>query len=487
MTRITALVSLFLVWSLWLVPAAQCQEKLYRPEIAAKDIDTTLRTDWYGVYFMNKKIGYFRSNRNRQGSEIVDSILMHMKIVSMGRKTEMDLTQNLHFEGQAPYRLLRARFDLDNGPTKVRIGATRTDKGYEYQADIAGQKVTRAVADLDYVLADAMAHEGWLRASPKLGEQIVARDLDLQEWKMHTLRHKILSIKNSFVSGLEVKFFEIESENSKDMIKLLSRYDATGRMLSGVFAVFELRSETEEQAKNAEYSQDLFVLGMAKLDKGIGRTTNLSELILEYDSKEGQVFEPGPRQSVADGPGDFKRIKVGKAHGTPTKATAKEIEDALSETNAYAISNPRVKALAQEAIGDARTPEEKVKRIVAFAHNFVRPELSANIPNIHDLLVHKKGDCKSFALLVTNLCRASGVPARDVAGLVYMGDDQKAFGGHAWNEVVLNGVWVPVDASLGQTEVDAGHLCFGAESRATRNLLNSLGKLSFRLVEVKTK
>src|SRR5262249_48216073 len=154
---------------------------------------------------------------------------------------------------------------------------------------------------------------------------------------------------------------------------------------------------------------------------------------------------------------------LGKKYGKAAKATAKEIEDALSETNAYCISHPKVKEMAAKAVGDAKTPEEKVRRIVDFVHDFVKPTLSAAIPSIHDLLEKKTGDCKSYALLVTNLARASGVPAREVAGLLYVGDDQKAFGGHAWNEVVLNGVWVPIDATMRQTEVDATHISFGTE------------------------
>jgi len=81
--------------------------------------------------------------------------------------------------------------------------------------------------------------------------------------------------------------------------------------------------------------------------------------------------------------------------------------------------------------------------------------------------------------------RAAGIPAREVSGLLYVGDDQKAFGGHAWNEVVLGGVWVPVDASLRQTEVDATHVSFGTDFKAAKNLLTTLGKLSFKVVEVK--
>ena len=119
-------------------------------------------------------------------------------------------------------------------------------------------------------------------------------------------------------------------------------------------------------------------------------------------------------------------------------------------------------------------------------NDFVQPNLSATLPNIHDLLQRKKGDCKSYALMFTTLARAAGVPSREVSGLLYIGDDNKAFGGHAWNEVVLDGVWVPVDASMRETEVNATHISFGTHDRAAKGLLETLGKLTFKLVEVKT-
>ena len=143
--------------------------------------------------------------------------------------------------------------------------------------------------------------------------------------------------------------------------------------------------------------------------------------------------------------------------------------------------------MAEEAVGDAKTPRAKVQRIVEFVNDYVEPHLSGSLPNIHDLCDKKKGDCKSYALLFNNLARAAGVPAREISGLLYIGDDQKSFGGHAWNEVVLDGVWVPIDASMRQTEVDATHISFGTQNRAAKSMLTSLGKLSFKLVEVRGK
>ena len=468
---------------LW-TPRADAQE-LFRPPLDAKVIAATSGSEWFGLYIKGKKIGYYNSTRGKVDGKIRDGFHMNMKLTSFGKKTELTLSQFQLFANEAPYRLLSGEFKQNDGDTNQTIVYQAKGKGYEVTLNTNGEIRKRQVNDLDYTLADAMASEVWIRSGPELGSKIRAQDLDPQEMRLDEQKLKLVSIKNSLVGGVMVRYYEVDSVSKRSGISALSRYDDQGRLLSGVFAgLFELRRETEEQAKNTEYSQDLFVMGTAKIDQPLGYTPKIKSLIVEADAKETEGFEDGPRQSITPEEKGKRLIKLGKGHGKSIKATAKEIEEALQETNAYAINDPKVKAMAAEAVGDAKTPEMKVKNIVAFVHRFVRPTLTVNMPNIHDLMKKKQGDCKSYALLTTTLCRAAGVPSREVSGLLYMGDDQKAFGGHAWNEVVLQGVWVPVDASLGQTEVDAGHICFGADHKASKNLLTTLGKLSFRLVEV---
>jgi hypothetical protein len=306
----------------------------------------------------------------------------------------------------------------------------------------------------------------------------------MKELEITLDKNRVVAQKTSLANGIKVEYLEVETELPKERITVLFRYDRAGRTLSGQLAIFDIRRETEEQAKNTEFSQDVFVLGQVKVQKKIGYPTRVTKLVLEVKGAEKDTLPSGPRQTVTAAENGDLSIKLGKAHGQPVKATAKEIEDNLRETPTYLSSDPQVKALAEKAVGKAQSPEEKVRRLVAFVHDFVRPSLSANRPNIPDLLEHKRGDCKSYALLFTTLARAAGIPAREVSGLMYMGDDQKAFGGHAWNEVVLNGEWVPVDAAFNQAEVDATHISFGSDSAAGGSMLKTLGKLSFRVLEV---
>ncbi|MFH1424198.1 MAG: transglutaminase-like domain-containing protein [archaeon] len=53
--------------------------------------------------------------------------------------------------------------------------------------------------------------------------------------------------------------------------------------------------------------------------------------------------------------------------------------------------------------------------------------------------------CDYWATLITALCRASGIPAREVAGM--FGGGIPYPGGHAWTEAYVNGEWIMVDST----------------------------------------
>lgn len=485
-----ALISLLLLFLACPAQAAdEAGPRPERPTLRQDSIEPFLRTDWYGVYLSGKKIGYFRTARERNAGTRSEGTIrevedMHLKLASFGQKSDVTITQTSIFEGQAPYRLMRA--EMVQRTPREKYTLVRNPGGFEYTLENDAEKSTKMIGDIDYDLADALAADLWIQRGPAAGTKATFKQFDVKDAKTYTIASKVLGAKSSLAGGVKVRYFEVENVSAKDMLTYLTRHDDQGRMLSNVIAIFELRLEPEDQAKSIEYSQDLFVLGMVKCDRKLGSTKRVTELVLDVSGKEGAFFENGPRQSVAPSPDGGRLLKLGKSHGKEVRATAKEIAECLEETNAYRINHPRVKALADKAVAGASTPEEKVRRIVDFVNGFVSPSMSAAMPSIHDLLDKQRGDCKSYALLVTNLARAAGIPAREVSGLLYIGDDQKAFGGHAWNEVVLGGVWVPVDASLRQTEVDATHVSFGTDTKAAKNLLTSLGKLSFKVIEVKS-
>src|SRR5947207_2159397 len=97
---------LILAGLLALAPAVRAQETFYRPELTAKYLESSVRTDWYGVYFKNQKIGYVRDERKRIGDRFVEEQFMSMKLLSFGNKAELSSLQTATFEAAAPHRMV---------------------------------------------------------------------------------------------------------------------------------------------------------------------------------------------------------------------------------------------------------------------------------------------------------------------------------------------------------------------------------------------
>ena len=475
-----------LFFALFQQTSIRAQEKIYQATVNAKAIEACVGTEWFGLYLQDKKIGYCKSVISKTDEAVVESVVMSMKLALLDKKTEIKTSRTLNYEAKPPYRLMSGAEETDDGGIVTKVLAKRKGKGFEITTIAAGKERVRQVDDITYDLADAVAPDHWLRSNPKVGDEVFTRTFDLKDWSLTSTRRKLQAIKTSLVQGVETKFFEVETEDQDDKIKSIELFGSDGKSLSAkVGGLFEVRRETEEQATKTEFSSDLFVLGMVKIDRKIGHPMRLTELVLEVGGADSETLTNGPIQTVVDQKEKKKRlVKVGKKHANEMKLSPKDIEQNLAETNDYAISDAKIKELAKEAIKGAKNDEEKAKQIIAFAHDYIKPAYIANLPNIHTLLEKKQGDCKCYSLLVANLCRAAGLPCREVGGLLYMGDDVMAFGGHAWNEIAINGVWVPVDATFNQTYVDAGHVCLGDIRKAGGQLLFS--KLNFKVVESQT-
>jgi hypothetical protein len=461
-----------------------------RPHLTPEVLKDAQRTDWYGVYLQNKKMGYIKTALQRVGhgedAGYRLTMLLRVQALSAGEKLDIEQSQEELFDTRPPYRLRRAHSVDKVRDSRQETVLTRAGDGYRVTTSANGEKTARSVPSLDFTLADTLASYVWLRGRPRPGATVLTQDLDLNEMRLDRERRKVLAVKKALAKGVPLTYYEVEATLLRHKITTLERYDEQGNLLSGrIGEAFEMRLETEAQAKNVEAGTDLFVLGLVKIDRPLGNARTITSLSVEVKGKDSGLLDSGPRQAISRDSSGAVILKLGKAHGQPARATPEEVKDNLAGTVSYPVSNTRVQELARKAVGDATTDLEKVKRLVHFVHHYIRPSYRGKGLIVLDLLEKKEGDCTAYAALLTTLARAAGIPCREMSGLLYTGDSQKAFGGHAWNEVVIDGQWVPVDASCGETEVDATHISFGSDVRGGLNLLQSYGSLSLRLLDVR--
>jgi transglutaminase-like putative cysteine protease len=117
-----------------------------------------------------------------------------------------------------------------------------------------------------------------------------------------------------------------------------------------------------------------------------------------------------------------------------------------------------IRNLAQELSRNAKTDEEKLKRVIEhFSKGYtysLKLEKFEGDPLEYFLLVSKKGNCEYYASATALLLRLMGVPARVVGG--FKGAIWNNYGNyyiitnsmaHVWVEAYINGKWVRVDTT----------------------------------------
>ncbi|MBN2718868.1 MAG: transglutaminase domain-containing protein [Deltaproteobacteria bacterium] len=163
---------------------------------------------------------------------------------------------------------------------------------------------------------------------------------------------------------------------------------------------------------------------------------------------------------------------------------------AFLNSNAWIQStHPEIVSLAKEAIGDETAPDRAAKRIESFVSGYIdNRSLSVGYASALEVLKSRQGDCTEFALLTAALCRAVGIPARVVFGVVYVAADFEGhshfFGGHAWTQVYIKDGWYSLDAALGG--FDAGHIAIDTNDGEPSNFFKLISTMGyFDIIEAK--
>jgi hypothetical protein len=149
--------------------------------------------------------------------------------------------------------------------------------------------------------------------------------------------------------------------------------------------------------------------------------------------------------------------------------------------------------LAKRAVGEAKDAAEAVKKIESFVSGYIENKgLSVGYASAAEVAASKVGDCSEFAVLTASMCRAVGIPARVVFGIVYVkafGGRENVFGGHAWVEAYVGDKWIGLDATRAPKGFDAGHIALAignGEPAGFLNLAATLGQFKIDKVTIDT-
>jgi len=176
-----------------------------------------------------------------------------------------------------------------------------------------------------------------------------------------------------------------------------------------------------------------------------------------------ELFSQDRRQEAKKVDGAPRSIDLTvEAVRKPTKVEKPEpAGDEFIKSNYFINSaDETVQLLAKRAVGDAKDPWEKAKRVERYVNQNMKSfTFSEALMTADQVAKNLSGDCTEYAMLTAAMCRAQGIPSRTAIGLVYVESRPKptlAF--HMWTEVNIDGQWLAIDATLGYGSVGPGHL-----------------------------
>lgn len=448
------------------------------------------QTAWHGVYSHGKKVGHSSNaykKRELNGLNVITfEQTLKIEVVAFLVQFSFEVSEELDFESTSPYRLVSGRriekSDGDETQTTIKI------EKKELTAEIieGGQKRQKTLANFQWLLSDTAKSELRDYSRVVVGDKFDDRDFDFEELRITDSKSEVKAVKKTVADGVPIKFYEVDSFE-EGVGEVTSRFSIHGELLSSSIAdgFMQLKKESPEAAQNIE-PLDLAALGEVVIDKPIGDPTEVTEMELRVSSGIAAVIKNGPWQNLRKVKEGGFVVSVGKVHGHKTIATPVELDENLKATDAYPVNHPTIERMTKEAIGDAVEPADKAKRLIAFVSAYITyaPVFDKSVLQICE---SRRGDCSEHAQLFTTMARAAGLPCREVSGLVYGGDDVQAFGGHAWNEVVIDGQWVPVDATWEEFAINATHIRFSGDDEPFVSAILKLKKNPFQLIKVKLK
>jgi len=159
----------------------------------------------------------------------------------------------------------------------------------------------------------------------------------------------------------------------------------------------------------------------------------------------------------------------------PYKGRDKTILEAMKPTRFLQSDRKEIVDLARRAVGSGKDATEAVKRIESFVGEYItEKDFSVGYASAAEVVASKQGDCSEHAVLVAAMCRAIGIPARVVTGLVYAKEfagRKNVFGCHAWSEVYVGDKWIGLDATRAPNGFGPGHIALAAGDGDSADLL----------------
>ncbi len=456
------------------------------------------KTHWFGLYLRGKKLGYAE---------------MGCRVVKWKGKEVLERTSRMVMQAQLYTTAVRlesksvSRFDVKNGEMLLydyvmkgaqqhktlrverRTGGWLLRRTYKAGAIVKPEE-KRILKTLKSNLATGETAVSTLLIDGKLkpGARYRYVEFDPEDGTERDSAVQLLNTATRSLRGVKVRLHKLEMMEVHRRLRGVTVVDAEANWLDGLLqGTIRIRREEKAMAKRVDPNAGDFGLGVViKAKSKIKKPAKVSVLKLQMngflptsltETKRHKLEKKGGQQAVLT----ITRESVANLPTMTLPVTNKKYAAELKSTHNIETKHKDIRALAKRAVGGEKSALGAARKINRFVFGYLRKSLSTNLDSALAIARARAGDCTEHARLMVALCRAVGLPAREVGGVTYV-PDMGGFGYHAWVEVWV-GRWITSDPSWNELPANATHIQMGGPNDV--QWIGTLGALKIKVLSFK--
>ncbi len=458
--------------------------------MAQENIDPSKFTGerWFGLYLNQGKVGFMQQVLSfGEGGRVLFTEEGTFRMNMSGVKQEMKVSSVRTYAHTG--ELISIDYTLVDLLSTTEFHAQVQDNQLKLVKKMAGQSVERYLPLPEEQLKDALKFQLWMAKKPKVGDELVSFLFEPLYEQELTCISTIIGTEERLFNGVTTKLYKIQTKVNILNLEQTSYVTEDGLVLEDIAGeIFTMRLEPKEVAQDINYSNDVLVSNAAIVDKSIPkpRDREFLKLTLTGPLKENHLFCDERQQIVTEN--DKFIFTAKKIHPDTIPKLTLPVQDEevkrWAEPSSFVQSDhPEMIKTAKEIIGNTTDAWEAVQKICVWVKENMKTSYSAQLTNALDVLKHREGDCTEHSLLFVGLARAIGLPAREVAGLIYVEAPKPGFYFHQWAKVWI-GKWIDVDPTFNQPLVDVTHIKIGEGDIIEQiKLIPLVGRIQITVVE----
>ncbi|NQD38837.1 transglutaminase domain-containing protein [Permianibacter sp. IMCC34836] len=384
-------------------------------------------------------------------------------------------TEQMQFAATPPYRLLRGQWQRQQNALLAKVQYENGANELTGSRTIAEQHSALRQPALDFGMADYYAASALVRQGAAVGSRQALKRLNSETLQLFDDEVTVLETGSRWFGTP----YRLSWKRAGERWQAEWLFSAGGMPLA-MNVGDAIRLELAD-AEVAPAPQDLYLGRTIHADRALGRAREVVSLQLRWPQTVSLPLTSSPGQTTLPG---FVRTD-NRQPGL--LAPLLEWQAALAPEPRYSPADERLQLVAKQLVQGAADDHDKVSRLLNFVSQHLRQQDVLTDQTAADIFRSRRGDCTEFSQLFVALARAAAMPAREVSGLVYLGDEVQGFGGHSWAEVIVDGRWLAVDPMWNLLPVSGTHLRMGsgdegalAAALARRDLQFSVEQISYR-------